>query len=65
MKSRCESAWAVWGMNCFQRLFWRVAMVMAAEQLLANRFYESVGATGQVPAKGVANLAGGVQPTSP
>ena len=53
------------GHELFPALILALAMIMAAEQLLANRFYESVGATGQVPAKGVANLAGGVQSAAP
>ena len=54
------------GMNCFQALILALAMVMAAEQLLANRLYESVvEAAGQVPTKAIANLRGGVLPATP
>jgi hypothetical protein len=53
------------GHELFPALILALAIIMAAEQLLANRFYELAGATGQAPAKGVANLTGGVQPAAP
>jgi hypothetical protein len=60
------------GHELFPALILAVALMMAIEQLLANRFYESVGAAGQVNAaksnraepKGASGLANGVQTTS-
>ena len=46
-RSRCAWAWGELGTSCFQCLILAVALVMAAEQLLANRFYASVGAASQ------------------
>jgi hypothetical protein len=53
------------GHELFAALILAVALAMAAEQLLANRFYESVGTTSRAGSKNAANLVGGAQPTSP
>ncbi len=52
------------GYELFPALILAVALVMAAEQLLANRFYESVGATSRGEMKGTPNLMGSAQPVS-
>ncbi len=53
------------GHELFPALILAVALALAAEQLLANRFYESVGATGRTEPKTAANLVGGAPSTSP
>jgi cytochrome c oxidase assembly factor CtaG len=49
----------------FPALILALAMIMAAEQLLANRFYESVGTAAHATTKATATLSGGVQPATP
>jgi hypothetical protein len=53
------------GHELFPALILAVALALAAEQLLANRFYESVGVAGRTEPKAAANLVGGAPSTSP
>ncbi|HEX4413338.1 MAG TPA: BatA domain-containing protein [Lacipirellulaceae bacterium] len=53
------------GHELFPALILAVALVLAAEQLLANRFYESVGTVGRPEPKPAVNVVGGAPSTSP